>query len=67
MCVHGFDAEDRKVKCVNCLSILHGVQVNQRIGFKTLTTIHKALYTTTAPQYLKDLLVLTIYLPIGEH
>ncbi len=37
------------------LEALHWLPVCQRIKFKTLTMIHKAVHSDTAPSYLKDL------------
>ncbi len=37
------------------LEALHWLPVCQRIKFKTLTMIHKAIHSDTAPSYLKDL------------
>jgi len=40
------------------LSSLHWLPVKQRIIFKVLTTVHKALHTPTAPSYIREQLVL---------
>ena len=46
------------------LSSLHWLPVRQRIAFKVLSIIHKALHTAPGPSYLRE--QLTVYIPRRE-